>query len=206
MKAPSEKHLEDWIVVNADYMINEIGLYDKIIGRQVQLPAGICDLITTETMYGVMSVSVVEIKKDAVDSKALAQCLRYMRDLGQIFCDTKYPISDTDDFMRWNYTPVGTCEMAVGHPREVVGTLLGYDVPDKNILIACEAIGVRVMTYDFDGTDYDFNFHHANEPMARYEMFRDFSRGAVGDAMRDVIKNRFMREVDWKRERDGRLT
>jgi hypothetical protein len=149
MIASSEKHLEDWIVarlVNGDPMKDIFsGLYNYL-GRQVALPSGFCDVLvgTHNTETGRYCLCPIEIKKGVVDLKALAQVLRYMRDIRQIW---KFAIAGLPDLDPG-------CLGHVMNIPQVTGALLGYDISDE-VHIAAQSAGIEVILYEFTGQGYE---------------------------------------------------
>lgn len=136
MEAPSEKHLEDWLVKNYPFASEPFQ-----IKRQVSLPSGRADLIVIEQR----SISIVELKKGRIDSLALAQCLRYMGDIRSIM---QYALADY-----WVNTP------DVDHYMpQVDGVLIGTDVTDKHFWDIGNHIGVQFISYNYisELDTYDF--------------------------------------------------
>ncbi|MHC4647724.1 MAG: hypothetical protein ACYTBJ_19840 [Planctomycetota bacterium] len=165
MKAPSEKHLEDYLFAHPE----TFGLYgvdDDIqpiphcvpLWRQVVIESGVVDLVGTWFMQ---SLSVIEIKKGAINTKSLAQVLRYKRDfrnmIHRLVCgygDTGGPFRDHMP-MDYRYTEWWKSEI-------VKCILIGEEVPDKNLLLACEACGIEVYTYQYHTTHYTLSNNLAN--------------------------------------------
>lgn len=202
MIAPSEKHLEDWIVDNSQLVREETGescdywdgytnFIHRIVNRQVRLPSGRADLIAITCGYTDISVAPVEIKKGAIDSKTVAQCLRYMRDLREIFLRVRHPGIDSEIYTGYEYRPHGIAEQLLGYAPEIAGMVIGHSVSDNNLLVACEASGIAVLTYEFDGTGYEFTSHSDANHIGNQDHYSNFAYGAVGDAIREVMKSRF---------------
>lgn len=203
--APSEKHLEDWIVANCQF-VGDSGEYDeedwlddcphlpdgsiittgldRVIARQLTLPSGICDLIALATnFYYNPTLAVVELKKGVIDTLAFTQCLRYMRDLNEIFF---YTMVERDLYK--SYRPMSKFDFSLGATPEISGILIGHSVQDNNLLIACEAAGIQVYTYEYRDGFYFFQSQWVNAVDGLIEIHRDFSRGALGDAMEEIIR------------------
>lgn len=196
MKAPSEKHLEDWIVANYGLVSYEddfgdgpldIGLIGPVIARQVRLPAGRADLVTYGSDDRAPNVAVVELKQGVIKSDTVAQCLRYMRDLHEIF----YWLEPGS--VPASYEKHGLADQISGYEPEVSGIVIGHSLSDSNLLIACEAAHIRVVLYDFDGEQY--SFEQASESVQlpsyheRYLVYQEFGFGAIGEAFRTIMRH-----------------
>jgi hypothetical protein len=205
--APSEKHLEDWIVANPDkvyarlddpneYWDGTVDFISRIVKRQCNLPSGRCDLIALATGMRDYSLAAIELKRDALDTKTVAQCLRYIRDLKEIFLKVRYPglsnIPHAEPVL--HYAKHDMCDNLLANNSEISGLIIGYDVPDENLLVACECADIQVLTYDYSEGDYSFDLYGTGDYIARAEVYENFAYGAIGDAMRSVIKNRYERE------------
>jgi RecB family endonuclease NucS len=169
MKAPNEKHLEDWIVSRNGSILATPGDNYKVIGRQVRLSAGIADLI----VFDGDSLWVYELKKDTIDTHALAQILRYKDDLRQIWryvC--RKQLSDRNDAYRT-------------FPFCVQGLLIGHSA-SLDVRIAASGAGVSIYLYDFDGENYDCGYAHF--PSMTRGTAEEFAYGRIGDAMRLALK------------------
>lgn len=172
MKAPSEKHLEDWIIANGlvyqigctpndgpddpDYAESDyLSVIAKLLGRQVRLPSGICDLIGI-TNFKRPAITVFELKRGPVDSHSLAQCLRYMRDIKTICEEVLHP-SEGYTTLHLGAIDAAAEYRALYYMPLVTGALVGSDVADKHIVTACEASDIAVFTYDYIDGDYIFD-------------------------------------------------
>lgn len=179
MKAPTEKHLENWIVAHLEQFgepfdadsvpdFVEIGFFhpsedeiiipdaDRFIGRQVRVRHGIIDLLAKSPE----GIRVIELKKDAITLEAIAQCARYIHDIKQ-FCD-HLRMSDRPEAMdprRW----FGLWDEVFNSPM-VDGLVVGYSLPDKNIMAMAALCNINLMTYEYapDG-EYTFTFHYVKD-------------------------------------------
>lgn len=153
MKAPSEKHLEDWILANPielgwmevpDYVLPDGVMLDyEPLGRQVKVPSGVIDILA----FSWDSIYIIELKKGEIGVSAFFQLLRYMRDVSNLW-ETMITAMPYPDFPDGNqYTQPKVC-----------GILIGNNIPDKDFLIAADAAKVMVATYDFDGNSYHFEW------------------------------------------------
>lgn len=199
-KTPSEKHLEDWIVANLQWfgpiypqiwfpddvlatltkhagenVIFPVGT--QIIARQPKLPHGRPDLI----LKSEQSVIVTELKKGAIDSYTVSQCLRYMYDLEQILLEAlEY---DNRLFNRRKRTEIHA------HPvGEITGVVVGHSLADRNLQTVCDLSNIMILTYEFDGLDYYFNHEQGDDDtLANQQAYRDWAQGALGEALREII-------------------
>lgn len=195
MKAPSEKHLEDWIVANPKWFGDRWDRFDdpygftdnfiwiddnnfiwpilsKVISRQPRFPTGIPDLI------GLMDdrIAVIELKKGIIDSKVIAQCLRYMSALKKI--------------QHWTYTNRGHgIDWRTLDPdadNEIVsGLIVGHTIKDENLQVVAKHSSIQLYTYDYVEDQNLYTFHHQNfiEPVENDLEYIDWANGAVGDAI-----------------------
>lgn len=178
--APNEKHLEDWIVQNPlalgfdeyDFppLEDEIFPHYELVGRQVPLPSGYCDLVAEQMDF----LSIIELKKGAIGFKAFAQLLRYMRDVREV----------------WNHGALGGLPIPDNRPDfnfwlqpHIRGVLIGHSVEGGNdFLIAAESAGVRVATYNFTGQTYEITWHQSpGYPLAT---FSGYAMQNVGQLIR----------------------
>lgn len=229
MKAPSEKHLEDWIVANpklfgqkwagedawpSDFMKDctwfsdnsfVSPMIDSIIGRQVKFPFGIVDLIGKTSQ----SLKAIEIKAGTVDSGTIAQCLRYMHELRSIHCELLNDlIFNTQDeyHAHYDYPILRDLELD-GHPgNEVKGVVVGHSVSDDNLLIVARLCEIKVFTYEWDGKWYWFN-ERFTDAYERSKDYKEYINGAIGIALRDIMKYRadwhkrdMAKRAEWERE------
>ncbi len=136
--APSEKHLEDWIVDNYPSAFPHGG---HIVGRQLATPAGRIDILS----FGTHFVDVIELKRGPIDGAALFQVLRYMRVLTSV-CYTAH--------VRGRYK----CD-----PDIVRGILIGHSVNDA-VHAAADQARVGILLYEFHEPSYDFRPTTFNDP------------------------------------------
>lgn len=171
--APSEKHLEDWIVKNPYPIIGDVTNAKAV--RQYQLPSGITDLIfwgDADTLSS--AVLLVELKKRAINAAAFAQACRYLRDLRAI---GKIAL----DIMRNPYDGG-----MIRYDPKITGVLIGHSIEDKNLLIAADMADITLVTYQYNAetNDYVFEEHHAEVlPLrVRYEYACDVIGIAIQEA------------------------
>lgn len=170
MIAPSEKHLEDWIVSRNGCFVDVSAPHVEhvVVGRQVHLRSGIADLL----VFNGTVLSVYELKKDKIDVHALAQILRYQSDLWDIWRAVCKPLLLTVD------------QYYALFPFCVSGVLLGHSVhPD--ILISANAANVVVYTYDYDGSAYHCCF--AFDGGMTNSTAEEFAFGGIGESMRKAL-------------------
>lgn len=142
--APSEKHLEDWIVNNIELFAEDARLQvRRIVARQPEFPSGRPDLI----LATVGSVAVVELKKYKADGQAVAQVLRYLGDM-RIVHDYHNEGEFTHHFNMHNYAISG---------RPILHGVIVAAGFDNNAYLACINNNIDMLVYDFDGQDYSFD-------------------------------------------------
>lgn len=160
--APSEAHLEEWVYKNP----TQFGEYDEdgdwqrymdfILDQQYALPSGIADFVG-RTRLGAFPLCAVELKKGEIDSRALAQVLRYMSNLSEFV-----EIIRQSHYMRNRYSHEDL--HALYWRRHVSGLLVGHRIEDQNLLIACAKCDVHVVLYTYNGEGYVFR--QIKDPMA----------------------------------------
>ena len=221
--APSEKHLEDWIVANfhlfgepgeADWFPDDvlqlyeriddeyvmIPFFDKLISQQKPLPSGRTDLIAKDQH----SVCVVEIKRENLSAKTLAQCLRYIADVKEIFYWTFFDAISTDnpDHELYRYDAEWKLEIT-GYPdSEVSGMILGHGEPDPSLLTIAALSNIKVVTYEYDSEFNYYHFeHHVPENRGSIDTYKNYAKGAIGLALKEVMAARAahqkMRRENW---------
>lgn len=210
MKAPSEKHLEDWIVNNLPYFgeqsepdyfpdyylegLPRVGnevvfpFIVRIIKRQMRFPFGIADLIARVSN----GIAAVEIKKGLITADTVIQCLRYMHELRNIWnANFFYVCSQFDGEARNHYLyPLQHDPFVSSYPsNEISGMVVGHGVADSNLLLVCNVCQIQVVTYKYDGNGYIFT----HEQFSSYEedqSYNDYVIGALGEAMREIMVER----------------
>jgi len=213
MKAPSEKHLEDWIVDYPEYVgysVDDIDpddwwdgflpLINRVLTRQTKLPSGISDLIVLATGIQDISIAVVEIKRNAINADTLAQTLRYMRDIREIFYWARCDFGFHDNY----YPDIGVWGSCHGLTPEVTGVMIGHSLSDRNIAIAGEACGIVSVLYDYDPTSnmYKFDITGDDERIPatqRLNVYKEFTFGSIGIGMREVMEHRLL---DYQRQKN----
>lgn len=146
--APSEKHLEDWIVANPSLFapFRNTPLLDAIIARQVNYRSGVIDLIGMKEHR----LRVIELKKGEIDAKALTQLLGYIQQVRRIFNDVACDL--------WNTKQVKNLYGFTLEGHEFVGGILVGNSIDLKTHLACEEAGILCMIYEFDGSSYQFDY------------------------------------------------
>lgn len=155
--APSEAHLEQWIATHPDLFgyVREDGTWipfvDRFIGRQIPLPCGIADFLAIN--YIQTKMTAIELKKGEVDSRALAQVLRYMSNLDGMIDDALY----SSKYAQEEYTRE---ERDVFKARTLVGGMLvGNTVSDRHLCRACRIANVSIILYSYTADGYTFNLY-----------------------------------------------
>lgn len=222
-KAPTEKHLEDWIVNNlhwfGDLYDNEylygfenhaapfgedhfvVPMATKIVGRQLQLPDGIADLVVTDHDR----LMVVELKKGDLSFDVLGQCLRYMNNLTNIFNVVEHDVlkdenPDKDNYYydrRQTYGPSDGFVL-----NEITGVIVGHKLTDRNLLLAASMCDVEVFTYELHSNGvytFERQFPSSKSTLAICEQYLD---APLGVAMRHLMRCKHDRQV----ERNGGLS
>lgn len=182
--APSEKHLEDWIVANQEKCvytfdgINNHSFIGDIIVRQPRLPSGIPDLLMS-TPYG-GSVYVIELKKRAIDHHTIAQAMRYMDDLAKIAARTEKQLYDLHGYdlpQRPSFETMGG----------ISAILIGSRVEDDDVLRICHYNNIFTLTYTYENPDYVFHPQWISLPPPVHikpygtEQHEEWSQGVIGD-------------------------
>lgn len=210
--APSERHLEDWIVANMSrfgtaydeafelpekvtrnwHWLNETTaiepFYSAIVARQQPFPFGRADLIATNRFY----IAAVELKVGPITSETVAQCIRYMHELKQIWGETLFATHDLPEAERDQYDYNPTVHMAVmSYPQgEISGMVVGRTIADPNLLVVCAAADIQVVTYDWNGLEYTFDLHESLLERYHTQHYKRHVNGALGQAMRTVMRNK----------------
>ncbi len=204
IKAPSEKHLEDWIYDNPqkvcavidepnEHWDGNIYYIRQIVGRQIELPSGKCDLLVLATGEEDLSLCAVEIKRDSIDSRAIAQCLRYMRDLKEVLYWMTVPLDETVERLP-SYSKRGIFDYLHGYGPEITGMLIGHGIEDENLLIACKAASIKVLSYDYRNKSYTFESISPAYNPDDVDIYHNLAKGVIGDAIREVVKNRVQQD------------
>lgn len=223
--APSEKHLEDWIVANpqrfgqlinddlvpreywpedaliidGEYYLSDF--FNQIVARQLPLPSGRPDLIC----HVEQRLTVVELKKGLITYDVIGQCIRYMHDLTlmyeQIYTDIEYS-GDAGKFYRYDRrTHPG---ISYDHyTKEVSGMVVGCGIQDKNLVFVAEASGIQVVTYKYADGLYWFDVWDTHDGNVDLKKYLPYINGALGNAMRLVMIERAKEEKRMKAVQAG---
>lgn len=154
-KAPSEKHLEDYLWTHPEAFGEENWNGENALPhivplwRQVHMVSGIVDMVASNFDCG---LAVIEIKKGKIDTKAFAQLMRYMRDFKN-FVNYALCRANEEDPRLGN---LSIYDLNIHEWRDLLlrGILVGEAIEDHNLLVACRACDVAVYTYNFDHGDY----------------------------------------------------
>lgn len=198
MKAPSEKHLEDWIVDNPQYFGEAYGsqwdedelypYFEKVLKRQARFPSGIADLV----MSNDTTICAVELKLGGIDGEAVAQVQRYMYMLRLIYQEAfdiarrGYP----DVSKHYHYPDTVSPDMGM---HVVRGMVVGHGVKDHKLLMISELLGIELVTYDYNPKDDTYRFETQSTVMISRETIDardDFASGIIGQELVNIILRR----------------
>lgn len=178
LTAPTEKHLEEWVTTYIPALFNTLGIDTnglKLIGRQMQLPSGIADLIWDTGK----SINVMELKKGVIDSDCITQCMRYMMDVQTI---REYALAQ----IRNPYI----AELLEPDP-EIFGTVVGSYLKDKNLLVSAKMAHINVYTYErhvsSNGIDV-YLFNEVEYKMHDWGVYYGHSLNLIGDTFRERFR------------------
>lgn len=228
MKAPSERHLEDWIVANPHAIHGEVfnlieisipvyalvdaidlgnnniawPLFDHIIARQPRWPVGRPDLIVkTSGHYNTdgKSIAAVELKLGAIDIKALTQCVRYMAGLKEIMSYAHLQLDAPAKFPLRLYSP-----WINDYPEgEITGVLIGHSFDDKHIPILCAYSNIALILYDYHPEENRYTFESVSYWKGPDDtgIYKDWGRGAIGRELLQVASENAEKEE--RRQKGG---
>jgi hypothetical protein len=185
--APSEKHLEDYLWEHPE-ALDLWGWADTVsspffepLWRQISLPSGKPDLIGR---WEGLSIGIIELKVGPIDTRAFAQLMKYIRDIKQIvfnaqseYWTNRLPYRE---FMALN--PLTDGEWSDNLIR---GVLIGSSIPDKQLLMACEACHVEVFTYHYDD-GYEFEEDNSEKQHSN-ERWHALKSGVCRDIEQEII-------------------
>lgn len=149
--APSEKHLEDWIVANFNDFKQQVNTgFRYIIARQPEFPCGKPDLIVAARGQ----LFVVELKLGVIDEKAVAQCLRYRGALYDLHEHLEHRYWDEVDNPH-NHSVNVRQEWSGGLP--IFNCLLVGNSVSPTAEYLMDSHNFRFNLYDFNGQSYTFH-------------------------------------------------
>lgn len=191
MRAPTERHLEDWIVANSelfaeDYGEDELFPYvEKIVGRQVRLPSGIADLMGAAGDQ----FAVVELKAGSIDETCVGQVLRYMGDLKHLWMSSYLDAPENVQHLHqyWRYEGGGILNSDF---PEIKGIIVGHSVKNYSIVTPAHWNGIEIVTYDLTDDGYIFERVLPDISQERCDIMHEFSYGIIGETMREVMRYR----------------
>lgn len=178
MIAPTEKHLEDWIVNNQRAFFDQLWIAGRrIVSRQFRLSNGIADLIVAVPI----GIRVIELKKGQIDGAAVTQVMRYVGELRTVYDYMAGNIHDANDPHAHEYRADIVRGMVIGRSFE------------KAALLTCGTCGIAAFEYDYDGINYTFKsvFNDNSSIVA------DIESSPVGYAIREAMRHTRLREDDF---------
>jgi len=176
MIAPSEKHLEDWIAGN----LEELSPYFRLLDRQLRLPSGTLDLLmVTDTQN---RLEVIELKQGSIDTKTVIQVLRYMNDLQGIYQNITCELLKSQTIEWEEFDWLFNLEKI-----HIQGMVIGHSIQSDHILYACEAANITVMTYEFDGSGYEFSAIASPSVKLLDEAHKSFHNPQLELAVKDIM-------------------
>lgn len=180
-QAPSERHLEDWLWNNPEAFsaqtVHHSRYNVRFVERQVVFPSGVADLISADNEGG--ALRLYELKRGAIDARALAQLLRYSRDMHDLLGWVNFKLCDNPAYRSLIADAPSDDDPFFGK------ALIGHSIPD-DILVACRAARVSVFLYQYlDGT-YRFRrtTGHVKE---NYRLIASLADSPLGTLARDTI-------------------
>lgn len=205
VRAPSEKHLEDWICGNIDrfggamdsriyfpsgqehddyYWVDQhryiMPHVDYLIGRQMRFMHGRADLVGM--CISRRDIYAIELKADAVNLEAVAQVARYISDIREItgVASSMTPFDDLPQEV-WN-------KVIASNPV-VRGLVVGFAAPDESTSVLAELLNVHIAVYDYDpveGYTFELAPPRRNKPDDRFCSWNDERKllEAVGEIIR----------------------
>lgn len=182
--APSERHLEDWVVANQGYFAAAFcNVFDNprpfVISRQPNFPIGRPDLI----MHSGVQFTIVELKKGAITFEVLGQCARYIHDMREIAVRSwLYTTKDVD---------ISTRHMILAINAMISGCVVGHSIADPNIPFAAQAMSIEVLTYEWHNDEQYYSFNQEctyDQPKYDNAAYEEWAGGGIGIAIHDAVE------------------
>lgn len=200
MKAPSEKHLEDYLWTHPE-ALGMIGIPPQygpdsprynLWFRQFHVPSGIIDLLGCN-----YRVCAFELKKGILTAQSLTQLMRYMFDVRNMVERLMMDwFSEPGPLQNWakQYWDPNSAHGAMGL---VGGVLIGHDYENDNLLTACAGCDIDVLIYDYDGVTYKFEECGVNYRALTVDyyaqmqalIYGDFGQEYFNAYRTDILKN-----------------
>lgn len=146
--ATSEQHLEDWIVEHLDQFAYKdcSPLVGQLIRRQMRCEGGIVDLLGMSENL----IQVIELKKEEIDGRAVAQLLCYMKYVRSVFDEAAADL--------WQQgRSRGMYGFGLNGVDLMQGILVGHSF-EKKAYYACYEAGIQMVAYSYN--DGGFTFAH----------------------------------------------
>lgn len=182
--APSEKHLEDWLVkdITADKYreIQDQFWYSSIIARQLTVPSGIIDLLVLGNNTW-RHLGVIELKKGAIDDHAVSQLLRYIANIRGVYREIGIQLTNQGTITS------AQLEGWIGVNSAINGKLIGHSVSSPHIITICEAQRIELILYDFDGEGYEFELVPYRDMPDANRTYEVASHTELGALIKDVL-------------------
>lgn len=183
MIAPTEKHLEDWIVANPKAFFDQTWIRGRrIVSRQFRLANGITDLIVAVPL----GIRVIELKKGVVTCDAIAQVMRYVGELRDLYNYMTFQTTGQDD--PHEHTPA----YEINSDLMVQGVVIGHSF-QREALLACGTNRLPAFTYQYDGENYGFT-DVSNDATPSYSAFLETE---VAYAIREAMRHRRIYQEDY---------
>lgn len=153
-KAPSEKHLEDWIVANPDRFALTYGGYEffrihEILARQYRVPSGIMDILAVDTHGCLMGI---ELKMGGIDNHAYTQAMKYRADLADLWSEVQNSLGVAMHSMKI------MTDVHNASPQEAFCVvLIGSHIKTGDVQFVCNDGLINTVLYEYTDGEYLFN-------------------------------------------------
>ena len=133
---------------------------------------------------------LIELKKEAIDAKALAQILRYKGDILNILegMAAAIDMNTPDNEIKYGRLLDGT--------ENVNGLLIGSCIADPDLAVACFSCNISLLTYRYENNQYSFDWYHLDK--SKYAASREDMApryvNEFGDSMQDYLAYLYERE------------
>lgn len=186
--APSEKHLEDWIVTYPRFfgVSDDIGrftpLIDQILFRQFRLPSGIPDILGAHGPY----MRVLELKREVITADAVVQVMKYMEDLQHIWHVTESALH----YSRQRELYSKAYPYSYLRDYRLRGILVGHSIKDEAINLACAAMNIQLIRYEYSYETNFYEFIHEQTGGSYEDMLYcdEIAKGPIGQAIANLIR------------------
>lgn len=175
--APSERHLEDWIVAHNPFNL-------KLIDRQLAVPSGVIDLLYANE-HG--ALVIMELKKGRIDDHAVGQMARYAADFDGFIWSARRELAKSRTISQAEASKLRNAEYQLDPELWLIGHGSPGN-PTMDSLSRMSRHAAKALQYEYEAAAYVFTpsqYDWGGVPLEKYE--RKPAVGVLRAALNDHV-------------------